>query len=234
MSWSMPEGRRIRAVASFEELVTTPFAGDVNALCWPRRLPGDFAELVDRLPVGEGITTIADDDLRALDLGPAGAIARDVVLADLKMTRDRGLDPSLDCVAAHPRPPAPGVFPTDAYSFHADRAPVLVDTYLCTYIGPSSEGLSNEAAIRRADVPDTRAELLAAYGGPDGADFEVWLAEHSYDLHYTALAGAQPFTFGIGNLWRIAIACPQSHVAPCVHRAPLALPGTPTRLLLIC
>ena len=37
---------RIKMVNSFRELVTTPFADGVNALCWPRALPGDFGEVV--------------------------------------------------------------------------------------------------------------------------------------------------------------------------------------------
>ncbi len=37
---------RIQRVNSFQELVTTPFAAGVNALCWPRTLPGDFSEVM--------------------------------------------------------------------------------------------------------------------------------------------------------------------------------------------
>ncbi|GBL30287.1 hypothetical protein EMGBS10_14370 [Opitutia bacterium] len=32
--------RRVRQVRGFEELLATPFADGVNALCWERSLPG--------------------------------------------------------------------------------------------------------------------------------------------------------------------------------------------------
>ena len=44
---------------------------------------------------------------------------------------------------------------------------------------------------------------------------------------------AEPFSFGLGNLWRIAVEYPDSPVPPCVHRAPATIPGRPPRLLLI-
>jgi hypothetical protein len=74
---------------------------------------------------------------------------------------------------------------------------------------------------------------LRAYGGADDADFAAYLREHHYDLHYAPRPGAEPYTFGTGNLWRIAIALPDSPVLPCIHRAPLTLAGDPARLLLI-
>ena len=82
-------------------------------------------------------------------------------------------------------------------------------------------------------LPQTRAELLRLYGGPDDARFAAWLAEQCYDLHYAALPHARPYSFGFGNLWRIATKCPGSPVLPCIHRAPATRPGRPPRLLLI-
>lgn len=35
----------IKRVRDFEELISTPFSDGVNALCWVRELPGDFAEV---------------------------------------------------------------------------------------------------------------------------------------------------------------------------------------------
>ena len=228
---------RIRVVASFDELVSARFEGDVNALCWPRELAGDFQEIIDTLNASliasDGMTTIEDDDLRALKLSPAGAAARDVLLADQALLRDAGLAPILDCITGYPRDDAAGVIPTDVYSFHTDSATVEADTYLCTYIGGSSEGLANEAAVRRVDIPETRAQLLQDYGGQDDDGFAAYLSEHCYDLHYAALPGAASYAFGIGNLWRIAIAYPGSPVLPCIHRAPLTPPGAAPRLLLI-
>lgn len=223
----------VRLVASFDELIATPFAGDVNALCWPRSLSGDFQEIVDRLKADSGITTIEDDDLRALSLSPAGAVARDVLLADQAMLRRQGLAPMLDCITGYPRDAAAGPIPTDVYSFHVDSAPVPADTYLCTYIGASSEGLANDKAIRRVDDAETRAELLQTYGGPDDAGFAAYLNERCYDLHYQPIPGAAAYAFGLGNLWRIAIAYPACPVRPCIHRAPMMPLGAPARLLLI-
>ncbi|HRH98675.1 MAG TPA: hypothetical protein PLB55_22215, partial [Prosthecobacter sp.] len=59
---------RIRLVRSFDELMTTRFANGVNALCWPRTLEGDFAEVVTKLDVGRGITHLDAGMLHALSL----------------------------------------------------------------------------------------------------------------------------------------------------------------------
>jgi hypothetical protein len=224
---------RIRIVASFDELIATQFAGDVNALCWPRQLAGDFDAVLAQLDVDCGMTTLDDADLLALRLSPAGAMARDALLADQALLRGAGLAPILDCITGYPRDDAMGPISTDVYSFHVDSAPVRADTFLCTYIGRPSEGLPNEQAIRRVDVAETRAELLQRYGGPDDADFAAHLKEHCYDLHFAALPGAAVYSFGLGNLWRIAIAYPDCPVLPCIHRAPLTFPGAAARLLLI-
>lgn len=220
-------------VSSFEELVGARFEGEINALCWRRQLAGDYREIADRLAAEPGITSIDEDDLRALRVSAAGAVARGQLLADQALLRDHGLAPGLDVIMGYPRDDGEGPIRTDVYSFHADRAPVEADTYLCTYAGACSEGLGNAFTRRRIDVPATRAEVLRAYGGPDDAGFEAYCREHSFDLHYDVLPGAAPYSFGIGNLWRIAIAYPGSPVLPCIHRAPLTRPGDPTRLLLI-
>lgn len=225
--------RHIRIVDSFTELVSTRFAGDVNALCWPRRLTGNFQEIVDQLAADAGMTTIEDNDLRSLRLSPAGAEARATLLADLALMRDQGLAPTLDCITGYPRDKAAGPIPTDVYSFHVDSAPIEADTYLCTYVGASSEGLPNDMAVRRVDVSATRADLLKAFGGRDDEDFVAYLRMQHFDLHYEPKPGAEPYAFGLGNLWRIAIAYPGSPVLPCIHRAPLTPPGAPARLLLI-
>jgi hypothetical protein len=222
---------RVRTVASFAELVAAPWADGVNALCWPRALPGDFGEVVARLGAGEGIVALDVERLRALPLSPAGRLAVDVMLEDFLRLRERGLDPVLNCIHGYPRDP--GAVPTHVFSFHVDSAPFEADTWLCTYAGAPSEGLSNEEARRRADVPETRAALLQLYGGAEGEGFEEFLRENCHDLHYAPLAGARPFSFGIGHLWRIACDWPDSPVPPCIHRAPDTRPGDPPRLLLI-
>lgn len=228
-----PPCHRVRLVDSFDELVETPFAGDINALCWARHLPGDFGEIITHLQSEPGMTSIEDRDLRRLKLSPAGALARGVLLADQALLRARGLAPSLECITGYPRDEAAGPIPTDVYSFHVDSAPVPADTYLCTYAGAPSEGLANESAVRRVDIRETRAALLQRYGGVDDAAFAVHLRDHHYDLHYAPRPGSKPYSFGVGHLWRIAIAMPESPVLPCIHRAPLTPPGAPARLLLI-
>ncbi|MGC3958280.1 MAG: DUF1826 domain-containing protein [Verrucomicrobiota bacterium] len=225
---------RIKWVSSFQELVDTPFADGINALCWQRTLPGDFGEVVRLLGPSEDVTPIDETRLRTLPVSEAGRVAVEILHEDLRTLQDHGAAPVLNCFLAYPRDDEPQVVATDVYSFHADRAPVEADTFLCTYHGASSEGLRNEDAQRYVDLPETHAELLKLFGGADGEEFRQFLAENCYDLHYAAAPGAQPFSFGVGNLWRIATEWPGSPVPPCIHRAPPTLPGQPARLLLIC
>ena len=224
---------RVKVVTSFHELVTTPFANGVNALCWPRALPGDFGEVLRHLTAREGITTLDGDDLEKLPVSEAGRVAINVLLDDQRLLRDHDLDPVLDCINGYLRDAIPGPVPTDVYSFHADSATVEADTWLCTYHGASSEGLLNEDAVRRVDVPETRAELLKLFSGQDDAAFIDYLNENCFDLHYVPRAGAKPYVFGVGNLWRIATEYPGCPVPPCIHRAPETRPGDTPRLLLI-
>ena len=225
--------QRIKVVGSFDELLATPFADGVNALCWPRTLPGDFAEVVGLLGVGEGITTLDEARLRSLPVSAAGRAAIDFLLEDQRLLRAHDRDPVLNCIHGYPRDEDAGPVRTDVFSFHADSAPVETDTWLCTYHGRASEGLRNEEARRRVDIPETRAELLKLFGGEEDDDFREYLSEHCYDLHFAPLPEARPFSFGLGNLWRIAVDWPGSPVPPCIHRAPETRPGEPPRLLLI-
>ncbi|NBX34427.1 hypothetical protein EBR16_03570 [bacterium] len=213
-------------------MLGTPFTAEVNALCWRRHLPGDFAAVVAALGPGQGIVELAEEQLMSLKLSPAGRIAVEAMLADLRLLRDHDLAPSLngvhDCV---PSPDA-GVVPTDVTSFHVDSAPVEVDTWLCTYHGACSEGLGPGDAVPKVELPEIRAALLREYGGADDAGFAEFLHEHSYVSHYALRPGATPYAFGTFALWRIATRWPGSPAPPCVHRAPVNPPGAP-RLLLI-
>lgn len=179
------------------------------------------------------IVPVDGDQLASLTLSDVGKIARDILLADLKSPRACDLRPELDCVHGSERQEPEGLFHTDVHSWHIDTATVPADTYLCTYVGTCSEGLPSEQAQRRVDVPETRAELLRLYGGRDDNRFREYLANNFYDLHYVPQSNARPFSFGLGNLWRIAIEYPGCPVPPCIHRAPLTLPGMAARLLLI-
>jgi hypothetical protein len=94
---------RVRTVHSFEELVETPFADGVNALCWPRTLPGPFGEVVEKLGPGEEIVTIEEEQLGALDVSAAGRIAIEVLREDLRRLRELERDPVLNCIHSYPR-----------------------------------------------------------------------------------------------------------------------------------
>ncbi len=223
---------RIRTVASFDELLDTPLTEPVNAVCWQRQLDGDFAEVVRLLAARDGVTTIDEDLLRALPLGKAGQLAAATLIADLAQLRARGHEPVLECIRGYPRDDD-SPLPTDVYSFHVDSATVPTDTILCSYTAPASEGLRNDEAQRQIDVPAVRARLLAHFGGRDDAEFVAYVRANFFDLHYAARAGTRPFSFGVGNLWRLAVAHPLAAVVPCIHRAPSTAPAALPRLLLI-
>ena len=228
-----PDYPRIRTVKSFHELLATPFADGVNALCWPRVLAGDFGEVVAQLGAGEGIVALDEARLARLPVSAAGRAAIGILLEDQRLLRAHEFDPVLNCIHGYPRDEEPGPVPTDVFSFHADSAPVETDTWLCTYHGPASEGLRNDEARRRVDIPETRAELLKLHGGRDDDSFLEYLNENFYDLHYAPVPQARPFSFSLGNHGRMATDYPGSPVPPCIHRAPATRPGEPPRLLLI-
>ncbi len=221
-------------MCSFAEQIATPFADGVNALCWPRLLTEDFGEVVAKLGGGEGIETLEEERLLGLTLSVAGRAAVHFMLDDLRQLREQGRDPVLNCIHSYPRDEEPGPVRTDVFSFHADSAPIEAETWLCTYYGPASEGLRNEEARKRVEIPEIRAELLKFLGAEeDDAEFREALHEHCYDLHYAPNPEARPYSFGVGNLWRLAVDWPGSAVPPCLHRAPSTRPGDPPRLLLI-
>lgn len=223
---------RIRVVHSFDELMNTRFADGVNALCWKRSLDGDFAQVAGCLSSAKGITHLTQDAINALPVGPAGRVACSIMLEDHRLLTEQGLQPTLDCINGYVQPEEPGPMRTDVCSWHVDSATCEADTYLCTYFGASSEGLLNEDAVRRVDLPETRLELLKAYGGPDDEGFIEWLNDHYFDLHYASQPDAKPYTFGVGHLWRVATLHDGCSVPPCIHRAPDPVPGQ-KRLLLI-
>lgn len=107
----------IKHVGSFHELATTPLAHGVNALCWARSLPGDYAEVVRLLGDGHGepVTTLDEAVLLSLPLSPAGRVAADHMLADLRLLRDHDLDPVLNCIHGYPRDEEPGPIQTDVF-----------------------------------------------------------------------------------------------------------------------
>jgi hypothetical protein len=225
--------KRRTVVQSFDELLQRPLRCGTNALCWPRTLDGDFGEVARLLAPAEGVCVVDADLLGALSLSAAGRTAADAMLDDVRRLDALGRDPVLNCITGYPRDERGLPIATDVMSFHADRAPVEVDTWLCTYWGESSEGLDNDDARRIVDAPAIRAALLAVWGGDDDDGFTDFIRDGSFDLHYAGVDDAI-FSFGVGNLWRIAVEWPGCPVPPCLHRAPRTLPGDEPRLLLIC
>jgi hypothetical protein len=227
-----PFENQIRKVSSFQGLVSTPFLGERNAICWDRKLEGDFAEIVDKLGIIENLEEIDLDELRDLQLSKQGNLAREILLNDYQLLKDYGASPSLNIIEFYERDDSFPFFPTDVYSFHVDRSPIPTATFLCTYFGAASELISNAEAEQKVLVPEIRAELRKLFHGKE-EDFDAFLTENFFDLHYQAKPAAQITNLGIGNLWRLAVDHPKSASLPCIHRAPEERGGE-KRLLLIC
>jgi hypothetical protein len=221
-----------QGVTNFQDLVSTPFHGNINAVCWTRKLMGDFSEIVKQIELKGNIVELDPEELRELQLSEQGQLAREILLNDLKVLKAHGASPILNVIKCYERDDVYPFFPTDVYSFHVDRSPVPTDTFLCTYYGESSEIVPNSQAEQKVLVPEIREELKKLYGGADEG-FESFLSEYFFDLHYRAKSKAHPVSLGIGHLWRLAVDHPESQVPPCIHRAPKEKTGQ-NRLLLIC
>lgn len=221
-----------QTVSSLETLLATPFQGMVNAVYWNRELTGDFSEIISKTPLEGKITVIDPAELRQLDLNKQGQIAREILLNDFDTLTAFGAAPTINIITSYERDDSFPFFPTDVYSFHVDRSPIPIATYLCTYYGDSSEILPNEQAEQKIRIPEISNELKKLYdGAPE--DFDAFLTEHFFDLHYRPKAQSKPIRCGLGHVWKIAVDHPTSNVPPCFHRAPEEHSGK-TRLLLIC
>ena len=223
---------QVQCVTNFEDLVSVPFHGEVNAICWNRKLIGDFSEIVSKVELEGNIIDLSREVLLQLQLSEQGNLAREILLNDIKMFEANGASPILNIIKNYERDDVLPFFPTDVYSFHVDRSPIPTNTYLCTYYGESSEIVPNSQTIQKILVPEIRNELQKLYHVPEEG-FEEFLSENFFDLHYQVNSDVRPINLGVGNLWRLAVDHPESKVLPCVHRAPIEKKGEP-RLLLIC
>lgn len=223
---------QIQNVTNFEELIATPFLGNINAMCWNRKLIGDFSEIVDKVTLIGNITELNKEELLKLNLSEQGQLAREILINDLKVLKNCGASPVLNMIKNYDRDDAFPFFPTDVYSFHVDRSPIATDTYLCTYYGASSEIIPNSQATQKIVIPEIRNELKKLYDGPENG-FDDFLSDYFFDLHYQPKPDATIISLGNGHLWKLAIDHPESKVLPCLHRAPIEKKGQ-KRLLLIC
>jgi len=223
---------QIGMVSTFSELVNTDFVGERNALCWYRNLEGDFAAIVGQLQLKENMTEVDTAALLALQLSEKGNTAREIILNDLRLLTDFGASPVLNLLKCYDRDEEFDFISTDVYSFHVDRSPIATDTFLCTYHGAASDIIPNEQAEQKVLIPEIRKKLAALHNGPS-EEFEDFLKENYFDLHYQAQPNATPVNLGLGHLWRLAVDHPKQQVLPCIHRAPIEKEGE-YRLLLIC
>ena len=232
MSNPFSDNGQIGVVTTFSELVNTHFEEEMNALCWYRNLEGDFKEIVGQLQLKENITEVDPEDLLSLQLSEKGNLAREIILNDWRLLSDFGASPSLNLLKCYERDDEFDFISTDVYSYHVDRSPIATDTFLCTYHGAASDIIANEQAEQKILIPEIRKKLAALYDGPS-EEFDNFLKENFFDLHYQAQPNAAPINLGLGHLWRLAVDHPKQDVLPCIHRAPIENEGE-YRLLLIC
>ncbi|MPT31139.1 MAG: DUF1826 domain-containing protein [Chryseobacterium sp.] len=221
----------IKIVSTFSELINSDFEGKMNAINWQRDLDGDFEEIVTKLELNENITEVYIEDLENLILSENGHIAREIILNDLRLLTDFGASPSLNLLKNYERDNEFDFISTDVYSYHVDRSPIATSTFLCTYYGASSDILPNDQTIQKILIPEIREKLKKLHNGEE-EDFETFLKEYYFDLHYQPKPDAHPINLGLGNLWRLSVDHPEQKVLPCVHRAPIE--NDKYRLLLIC
>lgn len=228
----MQPNSQFLTVSNFQDFVSTPLKGAMNAICWKRDLVGDFAEIVGKVELNGKITELTVEVLQSLDLSEQGQLAREIIVNDFQLLSSHGASPSINVIKSYERDNDFSFISTDVYSFHVDRSPIPVDTFLCTYYGDASDIVPNSQVIQKILVPQIRTALKKLYDAEEEG-FESYLIENFFDLHYELLPHANLTNLGNGNLWRLATDYPNSEALPCVHRAPNESSGQ-LRLMLIC
>lgn len=231
MENSLSDNNQIKVVCNFYELVHSSFQGIINAICWKRNLVGNFKEIVDKLHIKENITEVSLNDLLSLELSESGHLAREIIVTDIQLLTAFGASPSLNLLKNYERDEELDFISIDVYSYHVDRSPIETDTFLCTYYGAASDILPNDQVDQKILIPETRKKLKELYTGPE-AEFDHFLEEYFFDLHYQPKVNSKPVNLGVGNIWKLAVDHPTQQVLPCVHRAPIE--NGEYRLLLIC
>ena len=232
MSSIFDQYSNIQVVQNCTELFNTSFTQAVNAICWQRELHGNFNEIVAQLELIDDVTEVSVADLMALQLSKDAQLAREIILEDINTLTEFGAAPSLNLIKHYARDEELDFISTDVYSYHVDRSPIASDTFLCTYHGTASDILPNAQAQQKILSPEIRTQLKALYDGPE-TEFEQFLTEYYFDLHYQATSDAHPINLGLGHLWKLAVDHPEQTTLPCIHRAPQENAGE-YRLLLIC
>ncbi|MBL4703477.1 MAG: hypothetical protein JKY54_03090, partial [Flavobacteriales bacterium] len=107
---------QIHGVTNFQDLVSRPFHGEINAICWTRELIGDFSEIVKQVELNGNMATLDEEELRELELSEQGQLAREILLNDLKLLEAHGASPVLNLIKCYERDDIYPFFPTDVYS----------------------------------------------------------------------------------------------------------------------
>ena len=92
----------VQYVTNFQDLVSTPFNGKINAICWTRKLTGDFCEIDKKVTLSGNITEIEQEELCDLQLSKQGLLAREILLNDLKLLKAHGASPVLNVIKLNP------------------------------------------------------------------------------------------------------------------------------------
>ena len=65
---STPSENQIHIFNNFQDLVSTPFYGEINAICWKSKLKWDFYEIEEKIEIDEIIVKLELVQLRKLQL----------------------------------------------------------------------------------------------------------------------------------------------------------------------